>query len=371
MSLSIPPHLLEEKTGLLRAQLRNAAAASMPPPFEIPNLSAYPVSITYTKTRGLHLIANRDIAVGEILIREAPPAAIIRPEWLSEARYCGGCFNSISSERAAEWAAKDPRFNDSTDELCEDCANSSRVRMLDRRIFWRDLEPDSDEEDVSDVLSTLKVSKESDGKTVIGPETKKNKRGMLDPEDIDDSLFRFFQRVVFNWDAQLLWKYPTTTTDGGSETSEMPIVTSSQHIFLLTSPTTEHVSIEPQITAFVSLLDTHLHVVGLDSQKQQLEQLIRIAFHNAHEIADTAAGRSVGMGIYPISSLLNHACSSAANADWAIEAGGKDGGLFVAKARKAVKEGEELRIEYGKFGDNEGVKMPVKQEYIMKTWVVL
>ncbi|KAI9030458.1 hypothetical protein DFJ74DRAFT_656678 [Hyaloraphidium curvatum] len=373
MSLSIPPHLLGPESTGLRAQLVAAASASAPLPFEIPNLARYPVRIAFTKAKGLHLVADRDIAKGEVFLKEAPPAGIVRPEWEArEARFCNSCFDRLTDRRVAEWEAKDPRHNDSTNELCEDCERSSRVRYLDRKVFWRDVpeESESEEEDVSDGLSTLKVS---DGaanagsqkkESAFGKPKKRSADGALSPEDIDDSLFRFFQRCVFGWDAQLNWKF------GGpaDEDPAPPVITAPQHAFILTCPQTEHISIEPQILTFVSLLDTHLHVVGLDEQKRILEKLLRTAFHNAHEVSDTAAGRSVGMGIYPIASLLNHACGSSANADWAVEAGGPDSGVFVATARRDVKSGEELRIEYGKFGEGDGVTLPVRLEFIMKTW---
>lgn len=372
MSLSVPPHLIDDSAGKIRSRLIDAVSASRPLPLDIQSLAAYPVQIAYTKPRGLHLVATRDISAGEVILKEAAPAAIVRPEWESEKRFCSGCFAALSSDRVKQWALQDPRNNDSTNELCEECAMSSKVRVLDKRTFWRDVEPESDSEDededeegdeAADRLSTLKIG---DGKPKA--QQKQRDEDVLEASEIDDSLFRFFQRVIFNWDAQLQWKFPETVeAEPAKGESLPPVVTSPLHIMLLTSPQKEHEAIEPQITTFVSLLDTHMHVVGLESQKKLLEKLIRTAFHNAHEVADTAAGRSVGMGIYPIASLLNHACSTAANADWAVEAGGSDSGLFVAKARRDVKEGEELRIEYGKFGDNEGVKLPVKQEYIMKT----
>lgn len=376
MSLSIPPHLLDNSAAALRQRMVNAVVALQPLPADIPNLAAHPVQIRHSRAKGLHLVAARDIKKGEVVLREAPPAAVVRPEWEFGSRFCQGCFAKLDEARCATWAMKDPRHNDASNELCEDCESSSRVRLLDRRTFWRDLpdnESDDEEEDVADRLSTVKVSTATDdgteGAGALPQAPKKKDSEVLSPEDIDDSLFRFFQRVVFNWDAQLLWKYPGYVTEEPKDGQlAPPIVTSPLHILLLTSPASEHVSIEPQISTFVSLLDSHLHLVGLESQKQLLERLIRTAFHNAHEVADSAGGRSVGMGIYPVASLLNHACANAANANWAIDAGGENGGIFVATARRDVKEGEELTIEYGKFGDGEGVQLPVKLEYIMKTW---
>jgi len=326
MSFVIPPHLLNHANYRKQATDAvwgaNKAVLDLVPALD---LSQFPLELAHSTKQGLHLIASRDISKGDVVLKESPTVATVRPESARLAQYCSYCFDSIDTARMEQW--KEDNHDDSV--LCAKCTEDyPRLVTLDKLWFrtWNQLRGERLEkpDDVDD----------------------------FDFEHIDDGLWRLFTRTLFGW-------YGARKMDALS--------TDPDHLWILDSPKHLDTVSEHQIHLLIDgVLDSHARIVHDVDEISKLKTLLRIVFHNAHEVCD--GDRSVGWAVYPIASLLNHSCD--ANATWAAEcgAGVTEKGMFVCKAARDIKQGEEVCIAYARFPGVSARELYIKQSYMLKTW---
>lgn len=87
-----------------------------------------------------------------------------------------------------------------------------------------------------------------------------------------------------------------------------------------------------------------LKVCGMDVKKEEITHLIRAIASNAHSIKGSSGEEVMGLGLFPMTSMINHSCQ--ANCAHYFVTGNRQSPKVVMRAVKDIEVGEELCYSY-------------------------
>ncbi|EFA77024.1 hypothetical protein PPL_09776 [Heterostelium album PN500] len=263
----------------------------------------FPVALTWDDSMGRKIIASRDIAKGELLLRVAPYGAALVDDTLLT--HCTSCFRNISYYKH---------------HLCQKCKQCILCEECNSDV---DLVNEHNEE--CDILVFLKQN-------VPGADTRD---------------FRFMVRVMLKSIAILNGKLSKEQSPKCWSKNGVPFIFDSYDD--LTHLTTDTSNIDrKQMESFETATQSIINVFKLAKGPKSLEPLTnqqildlypKMLF-NAHEYIDPLYHSEVARGIYPTAAYLNHSCEP--NTVWHND----NNGMIAYRSIRDIKAGEEITTTY-------------------------
>ncbi|GAM20277.1 hypothetical protein SAMD00019534_034520 [Acytostelium subglobosum LB1] len=263
----------------------------------------FPVALVWDEQLGRKMIAKRDIAKGELVVRVAPFGSALIDETMST--HCSSCFRYVQYCKYTSC----PKCKMCI--LCDQCDSDSVITDEHR--------------EECDVLQYLKDHGAEHGQT----------------RD-----FRMMTRVLIRAVADLNKKVGKDTGLPKLWRSEPFIYDSFDDLMHLA--TDESAIDEEQMQAFKvsaeSIITLIQYLKGphylLPLTKQQIMDIYPKILFNAHEYIEPLNHKEVARGIYPTAAYLNHSCDP--NCIWYND----NNGMMAFRSNRLIKAGEEATTTY-------------------------
>ena len=272
----------------------------------------YPLRIQCSREKGLHMVASRPIACGEVVLRECPVAMALEDE--HSKRHCGFCALRLTPQDIKLWKQhKIKRVNNGAPNaevharesiLCEECLSNNYIVDLN---------------DMFALLGIRLAALNNDPHPV---------------QNTDTGLYRIFFRMMFDY--------------GGARRNQLDddvVNLDVRHVNWLAY---DRLGVPDDLARDIDCISSSIREIyssvspnGGAPSVEEISSLCKKLVCNQHAILGEK-NEDIGRALFPLAALFNHGCRP--NVSW--DASYRNGCIMECKALSDIAEGQELLISY-------------------------